>query len=130
MIELRVSQNPLIDSEERMSFLKGVFFFYTITFIPSILLILFWKEDPKNSFTVKYLIAVIICSITFLALSFTLSFSKIIARKKPINYILYAASLMFLAITNRAVAVSVAVSSVFLSQSSVFVSKVCLCLCV
>ena len=101
--ELRVSQNPLIDANERINFMQGVFFLYTITFLPSIGLLKIWKVDPENNyFTNNYFIAIIISIITFLVLSFTLSYSKIAARKKPVNYILFAACVIFLAITNRA----------------------------
>jgi hypothetical protein len=101
--ELRESQNFFREKKVQLSFLRGTFLLYTLTLLPSVILILIlyefklFKERVSNGLA-EIFIAVMVGAIC----SYALGFSKIIARKFPVNYILYAVFVLSLMYTSVA----------------------------
>ena len=90
-LKLTDSQNLLHAPRRRLRFLKGVYAMYTLALMPAILSLLlteYW--DDYGKFMYEYPVFFWIGTLGALATSFSLALSKILARKKPLNYILYA----------------------------------------
>jgi len=105
--ELRESQNFFREKKVQLSFLRGTFLLYTLTLLPSSLLILILYEYKTTKDRVSKGLAEIFIAIMVGAIcSYALGFSKIVSRKFPINYILYAIFIISLMYTSVATALN------------------------
>lgn len=89
-IELRSSQNLFSHQKTQNQFITISYLLYTITFLPSLTATILTKYNPDFKSYIKsqnYLI--IISFVIVLLIGYGQSFSKILARKYPVNFLLY-----------------------------------------
>jgi len=105
--ELRESQNFFREKKVQLSFLRGTFLLYSLTMLPSSILILILYEFKSTKEQVSKGLAEIFIAIMLGAIcSYALGFSKIVSRKFPLNYILYAMFVITLMYTSVAAALN------------------------
>lgn len=89
-MELNASQNFFYSKKTRKKFINGSLTLYLISYIPALTLtFLVYKNTSFKKYIKEQNTFIIICSILTISLSFGLSYSKILARKFPLNYFLY-----------------------------------------
>ena len=89
-MELNESENFFYSKKTRKEFIDGCLTLYLISFIPALILtLLVYTNTSFKKYIKEQNTFIILCSVLTIALGFGLSYSKILARKFPFNYLLY-----------------------------------------
>lgn len=87
---LNHSQNTFNNAQTRNTFLRGVLLLYTFTHLPALIcLIIIRTHSDFKKIVRKHLEFTFIAAFVVVIIGYLLGFSRIIARKFPLNYILY-----------------------------------------
>ena len=88
--ELNHSQNPFNNADTRNTFLRGVFLLYTFTHLPALICLIVIQTDGDFKYIVKkHIEFAFVGAFIVVITGYVLGFSRFVARKFPLNYILY-----------------------------------------